>query len=50
MVLGPEQHGIPPEALGLPDECVEIPMIGTGAGPNVAVAGSLAPYKPAGLL
>jgi tRNA (guanosine-2'-O-)-methyltransferase len=29
---------------------VEIPMIGTGAGLNVAVAGSLALHKLAGLL
>ncbi|MDQ0846636.1 MULTISPECIES: RNA methyltransferase [unclassified Streptomyces] len=50
MVLGHEQHGIPPEALDLLDECVEIPMIGTGSSLNVAVAGSLALYKLAGLL
>jgi tRNA (guanosine-2'-O-)-methyltransferase len=50
MVLGHEQHGIPPEALDLLDECVEIPMVGTGSSLNVAVAGSLALYKLAGLL
>ncbi|WP_329125954.1 TrmH family RNA methyltransferase [Streptomyces sp. NBC_01465] len=50
MVLGHEQQGIPPEALDLLDVCVEIPMIGTGASLNVAVAGSLALYKLAGLL
>ncbi|WP_406431608.1 TrmH family RNA methyltransferase [Streptomyces sp. NBC_01589] len=50
MVLGHEQQGIPPEALDLLDTCVEIPMIGTGASLNVAVAGSLALYRLAGLL
>ncbi|MEV6104797.1 TrmH family RNA methyltransferase [Streptomyces sp. NPDC051940] len=50
IVLGHEQHGIPPEALDLLDEVVEIPMVGTGASLNVAVAGSLVLYKSAGLL
>lgn len=50
MVLGHEQKGIPYEALDLLDECVEIPMMGTGASLNVAVAGSLALYRLAGLL
>lgn len=50
LVLGHEQHGIPPEALDRLDACVEIPMVGTGASLNVAVAGSLALYKLAGLL
>ncbi|MGW3659228.1 hypothetical protein ACWD6R_27735 [Streptomyces sp. NPDC005151] len=36
--------------MDLLDTCVEIPMIGTGASLNVAVAGSLALYEPAGLL
>lgn len=49
MVLGHEQHGIPPEALDLLDEVVEIPMVGTGASLNVAVAGSLVLYRLAGL-
>lgn len=49
-VLGHEQHGIPPEALDLLDQAVEIPMIGHGATLNVAVAGSLVLYKLAGLL
>ena len=49
-VLGHEQHGIPPEALDLLDEAVEIPMVGTGSSLNVAVAGSLVLYKLAGLL
>ncbi|MCL7492104.1 MULTISPECIES: TrmH family RNA methyltransferase [Streptomyces] len=50
LVLGHEQHGIPPEALDLLDEVVEIPMVGTGASLNVAVAGSLVLYRLAGLL
>ncbi|MFC4534652.1 TrmH family RNA methyltransferase [Sphaerisporangium dianthi] len=47
-VLGHESDGIPPEALDLLDQVVEIPMIGTGASLNVAVAGSLVLYKLAG--
>ncbi|GAA4582453.1 TrmH family RNA methyltransferase [Planotetraspora phitsanulokensis] len=47
-VLGHEREGIPPEALDLLDAVVEIPMIGTGASLNVAVAGSLVLYKLAG--
>jgi tRNA (guanosine-2'-O-)-methyltransferase len=49
-VLGHEQHGIPPDALDLLDQAVEIPMIGHGSTLNVAVAGSLVLYKLAGLL
>jgi tRNA G18 (ribose-2'-O)-methylase SpoU len=49
-VLGHEQTGIPPEALDLLDVAVEIPMIGTGASLNVAVAGSLVLYRLAGLI
>ena len=48
-VLGHEQTGIPAEALDLLDTVVEIPMVGTGASLNVAVAGSLVLYKLAGL-
>ena len=48
-VLGHEQTGLPPEALDLLDDVVEIPMVGTGASLNVAVAGSLVLYKLAGL-
>jgi tRNA G18 (ribose-2'-O)-methylase SpoU len=48
-VLGHEQTGIPAEALDLLDKAVEIPMIGTGASLNVAVAGSLVLYKLAGM-
>jgi hypothetical protein len=46
------RHGrcIPPEALDLLDVAVEIPMIGTGASLNVAVAGSLVLYRLAGFL
>lgn len=50
LVLGHEQHGIPPEALELLDVAVEIPMVGHGASLNVAVAGSLVLYRLAGLL
>lgn len=50
LVLGHERTGIPPEALDLLDEVVEIPMVGTGTTLNVAVAGSLVLYKAAGLL
>ncbi|MEV6288676.1 TrmH family RNA methyltransferase [Kribbella sp. NPDC051770] len=49
VVLGHEQTGIPPEALDELDLVVEIPMIGTGASLNVAVAGSLVGYRLAGL-
>jgi tRNA G18 (ribose-2'-O)-methylase SpoU len=49
-VLGHERTGIPPEALDELDVTVEIPMIGTGASLNVAVAGSLVLYRLAGLL
>jgi tRNA (guanosine-2'-O-)-methyltransferase len=48
-VLGHEQTGIPSGALDLIDLFVEIPMVGTGASLNVAVAGSLVLYKLAGL-
>ncbi len=50
VVLGHERAGIPPEALDLLDDVVEIPMVGTGTTLNVAVAGSLVLYKTAGLL
>lgn len=49
-VLGHESTGIPPEALDLLDEAVEIPMVGSGHSLNVAVAGSLVLYRLAGLL
>jgi tRNA (guanosine-2'-O-)-methyltransferase len=49
-VLGHERDGIPPDALDLLDEVVEIPMLGTGTTLNVAVAGSLVLYKLAGLV
>jgi tRNA (guanosine-2'-O-)-methyltransferase len=48
-VLGHEQTGMPPEALDLLHDVVEIPMIGTGLSLNVAVAASLVLYKLAGL-
>lgn len=40
VVLRHERQGVPPEALDLLDLAVEIPMVDTGAGRNVAVAGS----------
>jgi tRNA (guanosine-2'-O-)-methyltransferase len=49
VVLGHEHHGIPDEAWEQLDEIVEIPMVGSGASLNVAVAGSLVLYKLAGL-
>jgi tRNA G18 (ribose-2'-O)-methylase SpoU len=49
-VLGHERTGIPPEALDQLDLVVEIPMVGSGASLNVAVAGSLVLYRLAGLL
>jgi len=50
IVLGNESDGIPYDALPLLDQVVEIPMVGHGLSLNVAVAGSLALYKLAGLL
>lgn len=41
---------IPPDAVDLLDQAVEIPMVGHGTSLNVAVAGSLVLYKLAGLL
>lgn len=49
-LLGHERDGIPPEALELVDDAVEIPMVGGGHSLNVAVAGSLVLYKLAGLI
>lgn len=49
VVLGHEHGGIPDEAWDHLDLVVEIPMIGTGASLNLAVAGSLVLYKLAGL-
>jgi tRNA (guanosine-2'-O-)-methyltransferase len=49
-VLGHERTGIPAEAIDLLDVAVEIPMIGSGASLNVAVAGSLVLYRLAGFL
>ena len=50
VVLGHEHDGIPGDAMDLIDVAVEIPMIGTGASLNVAVAGSLVLYRLAGFL
>jgi tRNA (guanosine-2'-O-)-methyltransferase len=50
VVLGHERTGIPAEAVDLLDVAVEIPMVGSGASLNVAVAGSLVLYRLAGLM
>jgi tRNA (guanosine-2'-O-)-methyltransferase len=50
VVLGHEHSGIPDDAMELVDIAVEIPMIGTGASLNVAVAGSLVLYRLSGFL
>ena len=49
-VLGHERAGIPAEVVDLLDVAVEIPMVGSGASLNVAVAGSLVLYRLAGLI
>ena len=49
VLLGHETAGLPAEHVEAADVCVEIPMIGVGASLNVAVAGSLVPYRLAGL-
>lgn len=49
VLLGHEHAGIPEEVWDLLDAVVEIPMVGSGASLNVAVAGSLVLYKLAGL-
>lgn len=50
IVLGNERTGIAADALEMLDVAVEIPMVGSGLSLNVAVAGSLALYKLAGLI
>jgi tRNA (guanosine-2'-O-)-methyltransferase len=49
VLLGHEWHGVPGDQVETADACVEIPMVGTGASLNVAVAGSLVLYRLAGL-
>lgn len=49
VLLGHETQGVPSEHVEAADACVEIPMIGSGASLNVAVAGSLVLYRLAGL-
>jgi tRNA (guanosine-2'-O-)-methyltransferase len=49
VLLGHEHSGVPDEVWPLLDDVVEIPMFGTGASLNVAVAGSLVLYRLAGL-
>lgn len=50
LLLGHEHHGVPAEVVDLADETIEIPMTGRGTSLNVAVAGSLALYRLAGLM
>lgn len=49
VLLGHEHRGVPDDLVEVADECVEIPMVGTGASLNVAVAASLVLYRLAGL-
>ena len=49
VLLGHEWHGAPEEQVAAADACIEIPMVGTGASLNVAVAGSLVLYRLAGM-
>jgi tRNA (guanosine-2'-O-)-methyltransferase len=49
-VLGHVQAGISPEAIGLLDLAVDIPMIGAGASLHAAVDGSLVIYRLASFL
>ncbi len=49
ILLGHEWHGVPEEQVDAADVCVEIPMVGSGASLNVAVAGSLVLYRLAGM-
>ena len=49
ILLGHEWHGVPEEHVEAADVCIEIPMVGTGASLNVAVAGSLVLYRLAGM-
>lgn len=50
VLLGHEHNGVPDAVLADVDACIEIPMTGWGASLNVAVAGSLALYRLAGLM
>ena len=50
ILLGHETQGVPEEHVEDADIAIEIPMVGTGASLNVAVAGSLVLYKLAGLI
>jgi tRNA (guanosine-2'-O-)-methyltransferase len=50
ILLGHETEGVPLEHVEAADVCVEIPMVGSGASLNVAVAGSLVLYRLAGLV
>lgn len=46
---GHEQAAVPVEGRARADWAVEIPMVGTGASLNVAIAGSLVLHRLAGL-
>jgi tRNA (guanosine-2'-O-)-methyltransferase len=43
------REGSVEEHVDAADACIEIPMVGTGASLNVAVAGSLVLYRLAGM-
>ena len=45
VLLGHGTQGVPTDHVDAADTCVEIPMIGTGASLNLAVAGSLVLYR-----
>jgi tRNA (guanosine-2'-O-)-methyltransferase len=49
VLLGHERHGVPDDVVERADACVEVPMVGSGASLNVAVAASLVLYRLAGL-
>ncbi len=49
VLLGHERHGIPDEVWPILDDVVDIPMVGRGASPDVAVVDSLVLYRLAGL-
>jgi tRNA (guanosine-2'-O-)-methyltransferase len=49
LLLGHEHDGVPVNWVERSEACVEIPIVGVEASLNVAVAGSLVPYRMAGM-